>query len=116
MQSYDYETEHRPANRMQHVDTLSRAFNVLVIEDNPFEWNLSVCQNQDPKIVEILYFESTPGVSKNLIPRFKGPHRIIRKLRSDRYFVADVEGFQNSQRPYQGVWEPANMRPWIMNK
>ena len=53
MQSYDYETEHRPANRMQHVDALSRAFDVLVIEDNPFEWNLSVCQNQDPKIVEI---------------------------------------------------------------
>ena len=61
-------------------------------------------------------FENTPGVSKKLIPRFKGPYRIIQKLRNDIYVVADVEGFQNSQRSYQGVWEPANMRPWIMNE
>lgn len=25
---------------------------------------------------------------------------------------ADVEGCQVSQRPYQGTWEAANMKPW----
>jgi hypothetical protein len=36
---------------MRHVDALSRT--VDVIEENPFEWNITLCQGQDPKIVEI---------------------------------------------------------------
>ncbi|XP_046142337.1 uncharacterized protein LOC123987954 [Osmia bicornis bicornis] len=60
-------------------------------------------------------FVSTPGVSQKLIPQFKGPYEIIRKLRNDRYVVADVRGFQNTQRPYQGTWSSANMRPWCPN-
>ena len=39
---------------MTHVDALSRSFGVLIIEDNPFEWNLSVLQSKDPKIKEII--------------------------------------------------------------
>jgi len=57
-------------------------------------------------------FDTTIGTSKKLIPRFKGPYKIIKELRNNRYVVADIEGHQASQRPYQGVWEPANMRPW----
>ena len=43
---------------------------------------------------------------------FKGPYKVIKELCNKRYVVADLEGFQLSQKPYQGVWEPANMRPW----
>ena len=63
-------------------------------------------------LVAIKNFDSTPGVAHKLIPRFKGPYKIIKELRNNRYVVADLEGFQLSQKPYQGVWEPANMRPW----
>jgi len=38
---------------MTHVDALSRSFGVLTVEDNPFEWNLTVSQNRDPAIKEI---------------------------------------------------------------
>lgn len=38
---------------MAHVDALSRSFGVLVIDDNPFEWNLIVLQGQDPQIKDI---------------------------------------------------------------
>lgn len=38
---------------MEHVDALSRSFGILAIEDNPFEWNLTISQNRDPKIREI---------------------------------------------------------------
>lgn len=38
---------------MAHVDALSRSFGVLVVEDNPFEWNLTILQSKDPKIKEI---------------------------------------------------------------
>ena len=62
--------------------------------------------------VMIRNFDSTAGVTHKLIPKFKGPYQIIKELRNDRYVVADVEGFQITQKTYQGVWEPANMRLW----
>lgn len=53
LQNYDYRTEHRPGKRMSHVDALSRTNSILVIEDNSFEFNLSVCQTQDVKVKEL---------------------------------------------------------------
>jgi len=35
---------------MQHVDALSRISNILVLEENTLEQNLSVCQNKDSAI------------------------------------------------------------------
>lgn len=58
-------------------------------------------------------FDSTPGVSQKLIPRFKGPYQVERVLRNNRYVLKDVEGFQLTQTPYRGTWEAANMRQWI---
>lgn len=48
---YDYELEHRAGTRMRHVDALSRT--IGVIEENPFEWNVTICQGQDPAIAKI---------------------------------------------------------------
>lgn len=62
--------------------------------------------------VMVKNFDSTPGVSPKLIPRFKGPYQVERELRNDRYVLADVEGFQLTQIPYKGIWEAANIRPW----
>ncbi|XP_011165440.1 uncharacterized protein LOC105199865 [Solenopsis invicta] len=53
LQNFDYSTEHRPGKRMAHVDALSRTNSVLVVEDNTFEFNLTVCQAQDTKIKEL---------------------------------------------------------------
>lgn len=30
----------------------------------------------------------------------------VKSLHNDRYVVADIPGFQNTQKRYQGVWEP----------
>ncbi|XP_015433584.1 PREDICTED: uncharacterized protein K02A2.6-like [Dufourea novaeangliae] len=62
--------------------------------------------------VMIRNFDSTAGASKKLMPQFKGPYKIVKELRNDRYVIADIEGFQMTQKPYKGVWEPANMRMW----
>ncbi|CAK9814872.1 Transposon Tf2-9 polyprotein [Anthophora quadrimaculata] len=59
-------------------------------------------------------FDNTRGVSRKLMPQFKGPYVILKELRNDRYVVGDIDGFQNSQKRYQGVWEPKNRRPWVM--
>jgi len=38
---------------MKRVDALSRSFNINILEDNLFEYNLSVCQSQDEKVRQI---------------------------------------------------------------
>lgn len=50
MQNFDV-LEHRAGSRMLHVDALSRQ--ILVIEDNSFDKNLSLCQGDDPSILKI---------------------------------------------------------------
>lgn len=57
-------------------------------------------------------FDTTAGVSNKLKPVYKDPYCIHKRLRNNCYVLSDVEGFQLSQRPYQGVWEGANMKPW----
>jgi len=42
LQSFDFKVTHRRTSQMEHVDALSRSFSILVIEDNPFKWNLMV--------------------------------------------------------------------------
>jgi len=58
-------------------------------------------------------FDSNVSTSKKLAPSFKGPYCVKRALRNNRYLLSDVDGFLNTQRPYQGVWEAYNMRPWL---
>lgn len=64
--------------------------------------------------VMVRNFESKAGVSKKLIPIFKGPYEISKKLRNDRYVVKDIEGYQITQKPYMGTWEAANLRPYVV--
>ena len=53
------------------------------------------------------------GVARKLIPKFKGPYMIFKVLKNDRIVQKDVEGFQQSQIPYLGVWAVGNLRPWF---
>lgn len=68
--------------------------------------------NSKPEyLVLVRNFDSTPGVSKKLIPKFKGPYKITKCLKNNRYVIADGEDFQNAQKPYVGVWEARNIKP-----
>jgi len=64
-------------------------------------------------LVMLRNFDSSVGASKKLVPNFKGPYCVKRALRNNRYLLSDVDGFLNTQRPYQGIWEACNMRPWL---
>lgn len=66
--------------------------------------------------VMIKNFDNSPGVSVNMIPKYKGPYQVERVLRNDRYVIKDVDEFQLSQTPYHGTWEASNMRPWTPGK
>lgn len=66
-------------------------------------------------LVMINNFDTHIGISKKLIPKFKGPYRVSKVLQNDRYIIEDVEGFQQSRVPYKRIWAIANMKPWIGN-
>lgn len=54
LENFEYILEHRKGEGMRHVDALSRCFeNVLIIEDTPFETNLSIKQCQVSEIKKI---------------------------------------------------------------
>nr|CAI5841098.1 unnamed protein product [Callosobruchus analis] len=55
----------------------------------------------------------TPNVSKKLIPKYKGPYEIKKVLDNDRYVVTDVENFQITQKPFEGICSPDNMKLWL---
>lgn len=55
------------------------------------------CEYDVGDYVMVRNFGSTPGVGKKLVPKFRGPYEVIRKLRNDRYVIADIDGFQISR-------------------
>lgn len=62
--------------------------------------------------VMISNVDVTPGYNKKLLPKYKGPYVIKTVLPNERYVVADIEGFQVTQIPYEGVLAPCRMKRW----
>ena len=63
--------------------------------------------------VMIRNVDTTAGINKKLIPKFKGPYEVKKVLDHDRYVVTDIEGFQRTQIPYTGVLSPDNIKPYV---
>ncbi|KAL4149769.1 hypothetical protein QTP88_003637 [Uroleucon formosanum] len=63
--------------------------------------------------VMIKNVDVTHGVNKKLIPKFKGPYIVRRALDYDRYVIGDIEGNQITQRPYEGIVGPDQMKRWV---
>ena len=66
--------------------------------------------------VMVRNFDSTPGHSPKLIPKYKGPYEIIKVLRNNQYVIGDIYGFQVTNTKYSEVWNADNMRLWRRNK
>lgn len=63
--------------------------------------------------VMIKNIDVSVGTNKKLIPMFKGPYVIHKILPNDRFVVKDIEGFQHTQVPHEGVVISGNMRHWV---
>lgn len=65
--------------------------------------------------VVIVNTDVTPGYNKKLIPKYKGPYIINKVLPNDRYVVKDIEGFQVTQIPFEGIFDTSRIRKWSEN-
>lgn len=57
--------------------------------------------------------DTTPGVSKKHIPKFKGPYEVKVVLPNDRFVIRDIPGFQVTQFPFESVFECKHIKPSI---
>ncbi|KAJ8975165.1 hypothetical protein NQ317_011994 [Molorchus minor] len=62
--------------------------------------------------VMVANVDTTPGVNKKLISKYRGPYVIKSILPNDRYVVTDIIGFQNTQMPYDGVLDASRLKPY----
>ena len=65
-------------------------------------------------LVAIKYTDST-NANKKLVCKFRGPYIVHKVLPHDRYVIRDVDGFQITQMPYDGVLEVDKLRKWSNN-
>lgn len=103
-QPLDRELENRRANAVNKIEKAQKYNEAYVNQKRKV-----ARQYQIGNLVMIKNFVAEPG---KLSPAYKGPYEIKQILANDRYVVGDIECFQRSQRPYTGVWEPRNMKPW----
>jgi len=85
-------------------------------KDNEQRYNEKKTKSSEYKVgdyIMVKNVDSSVGVARKLIPKHKGPYVIDKVFRNDRYLRKDVEGFQLSRCPYQGVWSSQNIRHWI---
>lgn len=64
-------------------------------------------------LVVIKNVDTTVGKNKKLIPKYKGPYMVRKHLGHDRYVITDVENYQVTQIPYNGVVDSTRMKKWL---
>lgn len=67
-------------------------------------------------LVAIYNVDTTIGVNKKLIPKFKGPYKIEKVLPNDRYVIVDVDGFQLTNKPFKSVFEANKIKLYVGNE
>lgn len=56
--------------------------------------------------VMITNVDTTAGVNKKFIPKYRKPYVVKKVLDFDRYIVADIPDFQITQMPWRGIRRP----------
>lgn len=75
--------------------------------------HLPATEFTEGEFVVIKNVDTTAGLNKKLIPLYKGPYVIAKKLPNDRYMVRDIDGCQVTQMPYRGILEANKLKRWV---
>lgn len=62
--------------------------------------------------VVIRNIDTSAGTNKKIIPKFRGPYTIHKALGNDHYVIRDIDNFQVTQLPYDGVIEAKHIKLW----
>lgn len=62
--------------------------------------------------VVIKNIDTTVGINKKLLPKYKGPYVVHKVLPNDRYVIRDIDNCQVTRIPYDGVIEACNIKLW----
>lgn len=64
-------------------------------------------------LVMVINRDVTPGINKKLLPKYRGLYEVKKVLNNDRYVITDVHNFQISQKPFEGIFGPENLKLWL---
>ncbi|KAK9679230.1 hypothetical protein QE152_g40178 [Popillia japonica] len=83
LQDCDYTVVHRPGKRMAHVDALSRAHNILILESNTLEQTLSYILILESNTLEqtLSYKQNMDSTIKQLARRLENEEDKLFELR-----------------------------------
>lgn len=70
--------------------------------------------NNTFNVGDLVYIPNRPetGVSRKLQKQYKGLYQIKKVLPNNRFVVADIDGFQLNQVPFNSVFDPCNLKLW----
>lgn len=63
--------------------------------------------------VMVVNTDVSAGSNKKLIPKYRGPYVVKSVLDKDRYVITDIDGFQVTQIPFEGIMACSRMKPWM---
>lgn len=63
-------------------------------------------------LVSVPNIDVTVGVNKKLLPKFKGPYVITKRLPNDRYLISDLDEFKVPQKHFEGVFDASRLKLW----
>lgn len=69
----------------------------------------------DLVLTKVTSFPAT-NQSKKLLPKFRGPFKIVDVLPNDRYKVKEDRHTARSSRPYEGIVGVEHMKPFRVQK
>lgn len=91
--------------------------NILQSQNYNFQYfdrtHIPANEFEEGEFVVIKNIDSTIGKNKKLIPLYRGPYTIAKKLANDRYLVRDIDGCQITQMPYNGILEADKLKKWV---
>jgi len=54
-----------------------------------------------------------PGEERKFKARYKGPYKVVKILKKNRYVITDIPGFNVVPRPYNSILSTDKLKPWI---
>ncbi|KAB0794978.1 hypothetical protein PPYR_11817 [Photinus pyralis] len=58
---------------------------------------------------------SSPETDYEMRITLKSPYVVQKILPNDRYLIKDIEGFQVTRIPFEGIFDPSRLKHWMHN-